>query len=133
MGRHHAERDEYIKKRPCQGNIRQNVDSLATETAMKHSSAKARKHKTAQSPQRKPEAAGRGPTGVPRWAIIVICLLVAAGGTWSVFEFVVWAKLPAELVGKWEVTEGPQRGAIFNFARNGTLEAHLQSPDPNKM
>ena len=61
------------------------------------------------------------------------CLVVAAGGTWAVFEFVVWARLPTELVGKWEVAQGPQRGAIFHFSRNGTLEAHFQSPDPDKM
>jgi uncharacterized protein (TIGR03066 family) len=50
---------------------------------------------------------------------------VAAGATWAVFEVVVWSKVPAELVGKWEVQGGPQDGARFEFSRNGKLEAHF--------
>lgn len=101
---------------------------------MKRATTKARKHKSDKAVQPQP-APRKEPTGAmfPRWALIVLCLLVTAGSTWAVFEFVVWNTLPAELVGKWEVTEGPQRGAIFNFSRNGTLEAHFQSADPDKM
>jgi len=98
----------------------------------KHS-VKAGKPNPPNQPQRKLENAVRGKPVPRRWSIVALCLLVAAGGTWALFEFVVWSKLPAALVGKWEVAEGPQRGAIFDFSRNGRLQAFLNSPDPNKM
>jgi uncharacterized protein (TIGR03066 family) len=52
-------------------------------------------------------------------------LLLAAGGTWAFFEFVVWNRLPSELVGKWDVVEGPKvyKEATFEFFRHGALEA----------
>ncbi len=56
-----------------------------------------------------------------RRLLLGLLVLVVAGGTWAVFEFVVWNKLPRELVGKWEVVEGPQEGAIFHFHRSGFM------------
>jgi hypothetical protein len=53
--------------------------------------------------------------------IAVLCALVAFGGTWAFFEFVVWNTVPTELLGKWVVTEGPQEGATFDFFRGGTM------------
>jgi uncharacterized protein (TIGR03066 family) len=53
--------------------------------------------------------------------IAVLCALVAFGGTWAFFELVVWNTVPAELVGKWVVTEGQQEGATFDFFRGGTM------------
>jgi hypothetical protein len=58
---------------------------------------------------------------------------LCVGGTWAFAEFVLWNKLPPELVGKWEVYDGKDmQGAIFDFSRFGSLEARLPSPDPNK-
>ena len=51
----------------------------------------------------------------------VLCALVAFGGTWAFFEYVVWNTVPPELVGKWVVTEGKQEGATFDFFRGGTM------------
>ncbi len=53
--------------------------------------------------------------------LLAILALAVGGATWAVFEFVVWNKLPAELVGKWVVVEGPQEGATFDFYRSGTM------------
>jgi hypothetical protein len=61
------------------------------------------------------------------WAVPALCLLLSAGGAWAVFEFVVWNRLPAELVGKWVVEGGAQDGATFDFSRSGNLEAHLNN------
>ncbi|HYV34992.1 MAG TPA: hypothetical protein VE988_04755 [Gemmataceae bacterium] len=70
---------------------------------------------------------------LPRWLLIVLCVGGAFGGTWAFAELVLWNKLPAELVGKWEVYDGKDmQGAIFDFSRFGSLEARLPSPDPNK-
>jgi uncharacterized protein (TIGR03066 family) len=52
-------------------------------------------------------------------------MLLAAWATWAFFEFVVWKRLPAELVGTWEVQGGPQDGAIFDFRRNGSMVAKV--------
>jgi hypothetical protein len=70
---------------------------------------------------------------LPRWAILTLCLLLSCGGSWALFEFVIVSRLPPELVGKWEVSEGKHRGAVFDFSRRGTLEAHFDSSDPNMM
>jgi hypothetical protein len=65
------------------------------------------------------------PGAKPRWLLgAFLCLLVAAV-TWSVLEFVVWNKLPPDLVGTWEVTDGPQEGATFEFHRSGKMIGHL--------
>jgi len=62
-----------------------------------------------------------------RWAFLGLLLLLAGAGTWAVFEFVIWNKVPAELVGKWEITEGPKEyaEASFRFFRNGYMEGRV--------
>jgi hypothetical protein len=53
--------------------------------------------------------------------IAVLCALVAFGGTWALFEFVVWNVTPPELVGRWVVVDGEQEGATFDIFRSGAL------------
>jgi uncharacterized protein (TIGR03066 family) len=62
---------------------------------------------------------------------LVLALVLAGGATWALFEFVVWNKVPQELVGKWEVAEGPKeyRGAVFQFFRNGDMEGMVDVGD----
>lgn len=83
--------------------------------------------KLKQQKQRKPATPGphpqRGRAGWPRWVWVALALLVLAGaGTWAVLEFVVWNKVPPELVGTWEVQGGPMSGGTFAFSRDGTLK-----------
>jgi uncharacterized protein (TIGR03066 family) len=61
----------------------------------------------------------------PRRLLLALCLLLAAGGSWALFEFVIWSRVPAALVGKWVVEEGEQEGATFDFSRNGTMIGHI--------
>lgn len=56
-----------------------------------------------------------------------LCLFLAAGGTWAVLEFVVWNKLPPELIGKWVVMDGPDEGGTVDFHRNGTMVAKVNN------
>ena len=67
---------------------------------------------TAAPPVRAPHA---------RVAVLSLCLLLAGGATWAGFEFVVWNKLPAQLLGKWVIEGGEQDGATLDFFRNGTM------------
>lgn len=68
------------------------------------------------------------PSTWPHWAIPSLCVLLATLGTWAFFEFVVWNRLPPELVGKWVVVEPfDQDGATFDFFRSGSLKAHLNN------
>ena len=90
-----------------------------------------------RTPQRREKTAPPGNAGRPqlsprakqaspwRWPVIALAVLLTAGGTWAAFEFLVWSRIPAELVGKWVVQGGPQDGATFDFSRNGTLEARF--------
>src|SRR5262245_44560949 len=67
-------------------------------------------------------------SGFGRKALIAIpLLLLAAGGTWAFFEYVVWNRLPPELVGKWAVVEGPKeyKEAVFEFHRSGRMIGYV--------
>jgi hypothetical protein len=83
-----------------------------------------------------PDAAPNGSVAVVvrkpsrgKWLMLILALVgvLTFGGTWAFFEFVVWARVPAELVGKWVVTEGPQEGATFDFYRGGTMVGHVNA------
>jgi hypothetical protein len=54
--------------------------------------------------------------------LIALALLLACVGTLSALEFFVWNKIPPELVGVWEFSDGPQKHGTFEFSRNGTME-----------
>ncbi|HYT92554.1 MAG TPA: hypothetical protein VEL76_27810 [Gemmataceae bacterium] len=90
---------------------------------MKHSSTKVRKGKSTKVAQPKPVTPKRegNVSFLPRWALSVLCLLLVGGGTWATFEFVVWNKLPSQLLGKWVIEGGEQDGATLDFFRNGTM------------
>jgi hypothetical protein len=97
-------------------------------TSVRHgrNATKFRKSNLTHQSARKPDKANVAKSSFPpRWATIALCVLLAGGGSWAVFEFFIWAKLPPALVGKWIVHGGPQDGAIFDFSRRGSLEAHL--------
>ncbi len=77
--------------------------------------------RAAQTPQPAKTAGGnaRG------WIFLGLGLVLAAGGTWAFFEYVVWNTVPRELVGKWVVTEGPDEGGTIDFFRGGTMVARV--------
>jgi uncharacterized protein (TIGR03066 family) len=52
---------------------------------------------------------------------LVVVMLLAAGSAWAFFEFVIWNELPSEVVGKWEIADGPHTGDTFEFYRNGSM------------
>lgn len=70
-------------------------------------------------------AAAPGASWLPRWLLLGFCLLLAAGGTWALMEFVVLGKVPPDLIGKWVVEGGEQDGATFDFYRDGTMVGRL--------
>jgi uncharacterized protein (TIGR03066 family) len=72
--------------------------------------------------ERKPPRVSAAPW---RWAMLALCLLLTAGGTWAVFEFSIWSRIPHVLVGKWVVQGGEQDGATFDFYRNGTMRGRI--------
>jgi hypothetical protein len=59
------------------------------------------------------------------WVLLGLCLALGGLGALAVLDSLI--KIPPELVGYWEVQEGPQKGGTFEFFRNGTMEVHLQS------
>jgi hypothetical protein len=82
---------------------------------------------TRKGPQPTPPVTNAGGNN-RRWVVLGLGLIVAAGGSWALMEFVVWNKvfwneMPAELVGKWVVTEGPDEGGTIDFYRNGNMVA----------
>jgi hypothetical protein len=94
-------------------------------TAPNDHSVKAGKPSPTASAQRKFDHVARVKSPPRRWSIVALCVIVAGVGTWALFEFVVWNRLPPELVGKWVVEGGPQDGATFDFFRSGAMEAHV--------
>jgi hypothetical protein len=67
----------------------------------------------------------RAGSGARTWIMLGLCLMLAGIGTLAVFEFFIWNKIPPQLVGLWEIQEGPQKDSTFEFFRNGTMEVHL--------
>jgi uncharacterized protein (TIGR03066 family) len=88
---------------------------------MKHSS----KTKRQPTPVRLPTPPAGGSR--LRWVLLGVGLLLATGATWAVMEFVVWNRLPSDLVGKWEVVQGPPeyQDAVFEFYRSGKMVGRL--------
>jgi uncharacterized protein (TIGR03066 family) len=56
-------------------------------------------------------------------------LLLAGGGTFTAWKFFNGSPLPAGLVGKWEVQQGPMAGATFEFFPDGKLETRHGAGD----
>ncbi len=75
----------------------------------------------------RPTSPSSTPFPFRRWAILVFCLLLAFGGTWAFCVFVLWNRVPSELVGKWAVTEAPfeYKEATFQFFRSGYMEGRV--------
>lgn len=82
------------------------------------------KKKSVPSP--KPSAPKASPTSLAqgprlRHVLLVGVLAATAVGTWAILEYVIWARLPANLIGKWVVQGGEQDGATVDFFRDGTM------------
>jgi uncharacterized protein (TIGR03066 family) len=60
-----------------------------------------------------------------RWLVLALVGVAALGGSWAFCELVLWNRLPAALVGKWVVVEGPREyeAATFDFFRGGAMKA----------
>src|SRR5712692_2762085 len=56
---------------------------------------------------------------------LLVCLLVSFVGSYLVFKFLV-TSIPSELVGTWQVTDGPLKGGTLEFRTNGTAVAVLE-------
>jgi uncharacterized protein (TIGR03066 family) len=81
--------------------------------------------KTAKPPSSQPNTGSADKWSFKRMVLFSLCVVLAGGVTWAAFEFVIWRKVPTELVGKWVVEGGSQDGATFDFSRRGGLESHL--------
>jgi uncharacterized protein (TIGR03066 family) len=87
-----------------------------------------KKKRHAPSPQAgRPAAPGLPRRSMRGLLLGVLCTLLVGGGTWALFEFVIWNVTPPELVGKWEVVESPPEyaDATFEFFKNGKLIARI--------
>jgi uncharacterized protein (TIGR03066 family) len=78
--------------------------------------------------RRSPHAASASDTpSDPRkrrvWLVALICLVGATVASFFVFKYLLLPGIPPELVGTWQVTDGPLRGATLEFRRNGTAVA----------
>src|SRR5204862_8052236 len=98
------------------------------EKIMKLSAQLAQAKRQKQARQPAPGAVGprRGPARPRRWALLALCLVLAGGAAWAAREVFVWTRVPAALVGQWEVTEGPMAGGTFAFTRDGLLAIHAE-------
>ena len=57
------------------------------------------------------------------WLILLACLLGSLGVSFVVFKFFILASVPSELVGAWQVIDGPLRGATLEFRQDGAVVA----------
>jgi hypothetical protein len=99
--------------------------------SMKHSSLKAKLLKAKQAAHAQHPAPGRGQSGVWKWALVLLCITMAAGVTYAVLHFFILSKIPREMIGTWVVMEVKTTGADqadealkggrFDFRRDGTM------------
>ncbi len=95
---------------------------------MKTKRTRRTEHRGATVPRQVVPQPNRRQPASGRWRLLLVLFLIgAAGATWAFFEFVVWNKIPAELVGKWDVVDGPPeyKDASFEFFRNGSMEGKV--------
>jgi len=64
-----------------------------------------------------------------RWLLAAAFLFIAASLTYGLIDYVLFPRIPAELVGTWRVQGGPQNGVILHFDRNGDFEARYALGD----
>ena len=73
----------------------------------------------------------RSQVPVKRWwkrpLLLALTGLIVGAATWGFCEFVLWSKVPSELVGKWVVNEGPDKGSTIDFYRNGTMVTNVST------
>jgi uncharacterized protein (TIGR03066 family) len=67
------------------------------------------------------QQAPRGSSWLPKGLLIVFCVLLVAGGSFALFEFVLPGKIPPELAGEWRVVGGELDGMTMEFKRNGSM------------
>ena len=89
---------------------------------MKHAN---KNRKPSATPQALPKPAAK--RSMRTWVVLGLILLLSGVVSWAFMEYVVWNRLPGDLVGKWEVTSGPPelQEAVFDFYRNGKMVGHL--------
>lgn len=58
---------------------------------------------------------------LPRWLVPVVCMLLAAAGTYALFHFVILSRVPHAMLGKWLVVGGEMDGATLEFHRDGSM------------
>jgi uncharacterized protein (TIGR03066 family) len=59
----------------------------------------------------------------PLWLVLLLCLAGSSVASFVVFKCLIVPAVPPELVGTWEVTAGPLRGATLEFRQDGTAVA----------
>jgi uncharacterized protein (TIGR03066 family) len=88
----------------------------------------ARKGKPSLPAPGTPDQPRNQPKASRRWLVWLLagCCLVGAGlATYYLVDYVLWPRIPRELVGKWQVSGGPQNGVILEFQANGAFQATL--------
>src|SRR5262245_36776228 len=56
----------------------------------------------------------------PLWLVLLLCLAGSSVVSFIVFKLLIVPSMPPELMGTWEVTGGPLRGATLDFRQDGT-------------
>src|SRR5947209_4217818 len=55
--------------------------------------------------------------------VLLLCLVASSVVSFLVFKYLIVGGIPRELVGTWQVTQGPLRGATLEFRADGTAAA----------
>jgi uncharacterized protein (TIGR03066 family) len=58
---------------------------------------------------------------LPTWAIVLLLVALSGAAAYALLDYVILAKVPTELVGRWRVVSGQMTGATFEFRRDGTM------------
>jgi hypothetical protein len=117
---------------PRKRKLRGVPTALSSQATYFGAAMKSKERRNLKNRAKAPPRQAPGTGSWKRRLLLTLTVLLAAGGTWALFEFVIWSRVPSELVGKWVVVGGPQDGATFDFFRNGTMEGNVNFRETNK-
>ncbi len=98
-------------------------------TLRKARSKKSRNDRSANAATSSPRAPVNQPSRPRRWPVwllAAVCLVVAAGATYYLVDFVLWPRIPVALVGTWQSKDSQQNVVTLEFWANGHFEARAE-------
>src|SRR4051794_30379040 len=72
---------------------------------------------------------GRLRSRLGRWLTVLCLVFLTMASTFAIGEYFLLPRLPALMLGKWHVIDGPYEGSTVQFFADGSMESALKAKD----